>query len=554
MINDNIDKTVLEHLTARDRKMLVDGNDVSATFVGTSADITDDKHNPESININDETEVKKITGCWKENRYGNDLKLKIETDGGFAEANLNEEAGRVVAFMPSIPEHFDGEAALSTDLFRTLIRESAQKGSVMQINILSSADLDQIDSIQENLPKLQYFEFDRNDNTKRTEITRENANDLVLDMEDGYSDYGLYIEINLKELDPDQIGALSTEVTETEKPNYHWKELEQVIGSEEVLNKLRELPEGIRSKSVGLVIRYFIVHRSSEGLDAFLDGIGELDYSHVLDSTTKKEISGLLVKSIADKLGTDVESTKGKSDIFEYYMKNYINNGFCFHAFNGVFEKDISKMGLSNSERQWDWDELKKISAIGKKYGQPMLLGWSDINSSGNTFLSGSPEISFEYGIASPEWFAHFVAEGVHVPNEGDRKKSYYYRDYEMSKKNVLDACDGMTGITVDEKNDILFFFEKYWAKFAGRNSLPKLALVKRSSIFTSNPPATLEEYCGRMNTDPGKVNLLHALDSIGKDGHVDIPFNKSIKSADLVIADLPEYKDIFPRKTEIPK
>jgi hypothetical protein len=70
-------------------------------------------------------------------------------------------------------------------------------------------------------------------------------------------------------------------------------------------------------------------------------------------------------------------------------------------------------------------------------------------------------------------------------------KTAFYRRDYEAAKGNILHLCTRMkqvgpsnpSALSLEEELEILSFFEKYWALFAGEKSSPKCALVQISAI-----------------------------------------------------------------------
>ncbi len=325
------------------------------------------------------------------------------------------------------------------------------------------------------------------------------------------------------------------------------------LNSEQFISQLQKIDPSDRGKVIGKALQYRISNPSPEAFSAYIENISR---SYEYHATYAQQIAGEL--SI-----TDLESAKNKQKIFEAFIQFYNNEGVVFHGFNGVFEKDIREHGLDVEKRAWDWQELKRISEIGAKAGYKMILGWGNINSQGKIFYDKSAQHTYQYATTSPEWFAQFASEGFHIPNQGGRKSAFQRRDYAQAKQNVIDFCDHMMSakeediragkaypnITEGEKTEIVKFFEKYWPKFAGENSQPKAALIKRRAL----PGLALyakdfENICSIWNKTPETVdiewviNTLLEMDSMG----IDMRVTENISPEDVSIITLPDYNVVM--------
>ncbi len=287
-----------------------------------------------------------------------------------------------------------------------------------------------------------------------------------------------------------------------------------------VLDRIRnaEDPESGR-KILGVVIEYLCLHNSTAGLNDFLENLPNLS-----SEFSAKDYDVLLVSSVLKKLGLKEPLAKDDAKVAARYLtERLIIQGFYFHSFNGVNEQSITEQGLLPNPETIDQDEMEEIAAIGRKHGVSMILGWKKINSTGKIFFDGHAMNVGKYAYGSPEWFAQFCSEGMHIPNESNRKTAFSRRDYKTAKANITDFCSSLksasiddvtTGkaypnITDDEEQKIHNFFEKYWARYASEDAVPKVALVPKSSVID------VEEKASRYDYDTIQQILLEHSDSV---------------------------------------
>ncbi|QQG44781.1 MAG: hypothetical protein HYW86_02605 [Candidatus Roizmanbacteria bacterium] len=344
------------------------------------------------------------------------------------------------------------------------------------------------------------------------------------------------------------------------------------LNSNEYIDKLQRFDERHRSEVIGLTTEYFILHPDGQGADDFVRDLQKVDLG---DYEKDHKISKLLADSIAQRLGiNDVTSREAVEQIYNYYLDSVIVNGVYFHSFNGAFELSIRANGLTTDQRLWDWEELRRISEIGEKTGRSMLLGWGSLNSKGNISYASTTRDSYRYAVASPEWFAQFVSEGFHIPNNEPQKKAYYRGDYEQAKQNIEELCNKMqssrqedidarksySNISMEERTEILSFFEKYWKVFRGTNSQPCLALIN-CSMFDDDPvnyPAHVKEDFGSLTeyvrdymhsagNNPKVFEIIKSL-RYNISGGVDKQTEVNISPEEIEIVKLPEYSKVFPK------
>jgi|GEM_PF-2558604 len=339
-----------------------------------------------------------------------------------------------------------------------------------------------------------------------------------------------------------------------------------LLNNQETIEQINTFSEEHRNRIIGNLIEYMILFPNSETIKDYLDSIKEiaplLEKSNG-ESYFKREKIKLLIKYVADSLSLkELEPIESKEKIFQYFLEQFIKNGYYFHSFNGAFEESIRKNGLDTDTRQWNWEELNHIRAICSRAGESRILGWGDLNCQGKISIADETSNIYRYGVASPEWFAQFTSEGWHIPVEKPYdKKAFYKKDYNSAKNNIIMLCERLMSrseedikarkaypnITIEEKIEILKFFEKYWSILVTGNSSPKCALIKRSSINKNIGIAnSYEEYCKiakKLKFDD--YSLERSIDMLISSIENDTQLQEKISPEDIIIINLPEYSKI---------
>ncbi len=362
-----------------------------------------------------------------------------------------------------------------------------------------------------------------------------------------------------------QDSEFSEDAVESEKNPLESK-MSEALNSAEYLQALEKFPNNVRERIIGDTVQYLILFQGeSEKLPEYMKGLQEV-------APLLSELNGeglfedakvnVLLRSVAEKLHIQSwQDTESKEKIYSYFRENYIEKGYSFHGFNGAFEQLIRTHGLDPEMRTWNWDDLNHVRDIFTKAGWRMALGWS-IYDKGKFSIADEAKNMYRYAVASPEWFAQFVAEGYHVPNEEPYdKKAFYRRDYAAAKKNVELACDALMSrseedirqgktypnITQGEREDIMKFFEKYWQLLGSESSKPKLALIKKEAINLSQ--YTFDSYADFSETMERRSSYHYsfedAISAILDPVSIDGKYNRTISPKDILIIDMPDYTKV---------
>ncbi len=338
------------------------------------------------------------------------------------------------------------------------------------------------------------------------------------------------------------------------------EKISELLNNKETVERLNKFPDELRDGAIGLLVEYKVIFPDCDNFNEYLDSLKAIESRS--PGWPGGEKTKILIEHISKEL-TRNGLEPSEEEVANYFTDNYVKNGYFFHSFNGAFEDSIKQRGLDVDTRFWDWDELKDISDICSKAGYGMVLGWSGLNCRGKLSIGDSASNIYRYGIASPEWFGQFVAEGWHIPNkEPYDKKAFYKKDYENAKNNIMLFCDrkmhqsseedienriAYPNMTFEEGQAILAFFEKYWQKFASKENGSKCALIKRSAVGRDVPVISYKDYCEKYDSDVSYTmsNLQDYINMISDSGHNDLQISEPISPEDIKIVSLPNYLDI---------
>ena len=313
--------------------------------------------------------------------------------------------------------------------------------------------------------------------------------------------------------------------------------LEKFINDEKTIDQIVSFPEGCRDRLIGELIRAYLVFKDEKYSTVYLERLRDC----LAETGRLDNYDDPLIDTIAMSLGTDPTTQDGKESIHNYYQANYGSQSYHYHGFNGAFKEAVEKNGLTTTQRIWDWGELRAIHDIATQHHTPMLLGWGMLNSESGVFVTDSPKLLYGYANASPEWFAQFVAEGFHIPNIGHNKQAFNRKDYKQAKENIENTCGAM-GVTADEYDTIMAFFEKYWHILAAESAnSPQLAIISHPK-----PIYSWQEKCASAQRYGDMLEPTLVLFNPGGVG-VDKKLTEDIPPKDVQIVQLPAYSLIHP-------
>lgn len=264
----------------------------------------------------------------------------------------------------------------------------------------------------------------------------------------------------------------------------------------------------LSGKLIGEVFRFSIIHQS-EGVDKaevikYLQDIKNIylqSYHRPEQERTKfveSERSRIIAKSIADKLKIDhsskMPSPQDIARIKEYFIRNYIENGYVFHSFPTARKESVQRDGFTRVEKLWDHQQLKEIVSIFEEQGVIKALGgygfYTGDITKGKSYVEHNPDEIFFHALSSPEWFKIFTSSAHSLGDKSLASSPFFVKDYDACKQNVIDLCNN-AGISHEDKQKVATLFKQAWETL-GQPELTT-ALIPRKKVGKGNVPKQLE-------------------------------------------------------------
>lgn len=333
------------------------------------------------------------------------------------------------------------------------------------------------------------------------------------------------------------------------------RKIESILNNEKIREIIEQAGKGevapvIRvSNLIGEIYTYCFVHNDGNYLDInnLISYVEIMNYAYFECRGDEKFMQNIrakeLAKSIARRLNIDISSgTISKEEdkqIQDYFLKNYVKNGYVMHSFSGAAEASIREYGFSSSKRIWDNDEIMRVAHIFEDKGVMSPVGGYSHYSGGGMYVENNTREVYWHALSAPEWFKWFTSANHNKNSSSIEDSPYYLRNYEGCKQNVVDLCVN-AGLNEDEMEQVMSMFEKNW-KVLGTERMC-IALIPKSVIGKDN----IEEA-----TIPGQyvIETIKTVlsDERGQykehDGNV---LKQTVTEKDMIIMGLPNSREIF--------
>ncbi len=303
--------------------------------------------------------------------------------------------------------------------------------------------------------------------------------------------------------------------------------LEKIMASKKFVEFLDCFPPVFHSDIVGLTLQYLQFH--PDGFD-FCDFLAKIKIGKPLDyDITGAAFVIWLRDSIAKKLNLhDPEELASRMAIRDYILDKVGVNGCVYHGFNGAFTESIRTHGLSPGIRDWDYSETEEIRKILATTGQNnRVMGFVDKDQH-KIYYDHSATFTFYHAVHSPEWFCILIDE------VGDELLTY-----DSARNNLIEKTNYGRGLSIANRIKVLAFFEKYWKKFRGVSSAPKVALLPRSKV-DPNFRFGIKRFMEHAKGVSSEEIVLFAVQTFLK--NVDHSFEEMLPLNQFLIIDLPLF------------
>ena len=223
--------------------------------------------------------------------------------------------------------------------------------------------------------------------------------------------------------------------------------------------------------------------------------------------------------------------TKDENIINQLY-NNVGKFNWKFHATNSTFINSIKKSGL-NPTNDTPQQKINDMIKIFNKYSNRAPFIYQKTNSEGKVSFSKTPNVSYSYGIRSPEWFSEFVGASIYYDNiKGINRHAFRNRDYSSALNNLNIIFNNYKFSDIDKK-EVIDFFNEYWEKYALQTH-PVLIILKEETLESLE--SFKELYDSNLNIFDWYLNNLV----------VDAQSEKTIDASNAIYIDMAKYDKII--------
>lgn len=303
------------------------------------------------------------------------------------------------------------------------------------------------------------------------------------------------------------------------------------------------------SNMIGEIYTYCIAQNDGKDFDIndVISYIERMDEAYFECNGSEESLQDIrateLRKSIAKRLNIDISSeTISKEEdqqIQDYFLKNYVENGYVTHSFPGAAKESILEHGFSSTKRLWDNNEIMNISNIFEEKAVISPFGGYSHYSGGGMYVENDTKNIYWHSLSAPEWFKWFTSANHNNNSTSIEDSPYYLRNYEGCKQNVLDLCIN-SELDESETKQVMLLFEKNWELLGTERMC--VALIPKSVI-------------GKNHIEDANISgesVTETIKTVLSDGrrqyteHYGNVLKQTITEKDMIIMTLPNSIEIF--------
>jgi len=340
--------------------------------------------------------------------------------------------------------------------------------------------------------------------------------------------------------------------------------IDQNVNSEFFLELLRNNYERYHNihylgQLIGEFFIHHVIHKDGYGFEFYITEVEKL-YNEYREKNISPEQfyferSKLIAIVIANKLNIDITKEIEPESIEmvrNYFLQEYVTNGYVTHSFPEAYFDSIMKDGLigSTEDRKEKPKDIMEIQSIFMRKGVVSPMGGYPYYGGSGIYFEHDFTKVFQHAIDSPEWFNWFTSsDHSTVYHTNVEPSPYILRSEPDCRRNVMDLCTN-AGLSEEETERVLSFYEQQYSVF----SSPKLnvALIPKKVVGKDSIEQTGVHGLGVIETimcvlsDKSKQYTEH-------NGNV---YEGTIEPSKFVVANIPEasrymYANEYERETE---
>ena len=264
---------------------------------------------------------------------------------------------------------------------------------------------------------------------------------------------------------------------------------------------------GVLGNLLGEVYTHMIIHKDGFGFEYYMNQMeslyAKLGTKQIAPEQFDVEKAKVISFVIANKLGIDISkglSTEDEKTIKDFYLREYIQEGFVTHSFPDAYSESIMTNGLianpsnrasATYDKQWVQDTFMSKGVAAPIGGYPYYGG------TGIYYEHDYSKI-FQHAIYSPEWFNWFTSSDHLLGFQSIENSPYILRNQEACRRNVLDLCTN-AGLSENETKRVIDLYQQNYDKY----SSPKLnvGLISKQLVGKNDVSRAVPSDLGLLDT-----------------------------------------------------
>ena len=225
------------------------------------------------------------------------------------------------------------------------------------------------------------------------------------------------------------------------------------------------------------LFKYCIIIKDTRYLDNYVLQVGKMfrKFNNIYD--IEKAINILIINICSEKLGiSDRSSYTSKKMILRYIYEKYINDGYLFHGFSGIYKNNIERDGFVPEEYYNNYAAFVDVDKIFTKHRVFNIMNKNFYNS--DIYLTDNFSNACFYGANSPMYFYHLLCDNI-VISSTESSDLYLKNDYYQCFKNLGEVIK-KADLNNAEKKFVMKSCLEEWKLLNKSNANINVLLVKR--------------------------------------------------------------------------
>lgn len=183
------------------------------------------------------------------------------------------------------------------------------------------------------------------------------------------------------------------------------------------------------------LFKYCLIIEDTRYLDNYVLQVGKIFRKFSNTHDIEKAINILLINICSLKLGiNDRNSYTNKKMILRYIYEKYINDGYLFHGFSGIYKDNIKRFGFIPEQYYNNYASFVEVDKIFNKHKVYNIMD-KDFYSKASYLTDNFSNACF-YGVNSPLYFYHLLCDNI-VSSSLKESNLYLRNDYYGCFKNL---------------------------------------------------------------------------------------------------------------------